>query len=91
MADRHHHAIGLQIAVVVEVEPDDAAWDARRPWLVRHPLQPFDARYFDGRDPALFSYSRAFAAMREGGFCALSERRVGKDGMAVCLPLTWPK
>ena len=23
------------------------------------------------------------AAMREGGFCALSERRVGKDGMAV--------
>ena len=31
------------------------------------------------------------AVMREGGFCALSERRVGKDGMAVCLPLTWPK
>lgn len=27
-----------------------------RPWLVRHPLQPFDARYFDGSDPALFSY-----------------------------------
>lgn len=36
-----------------------------RPWWVRHPLQPFDARYFDGRDPALYSYSGAFAAMRE--------------------------
>src|SRR3546814_18212314 len=24
--------------------------DAQRPWLVRHPLQPFDVRYFDGSD-----------------------------------------
>lgn len=32
-------------------------------WLVRHPLQPFDARYFDpaGSDPRLYSYSQAFA------------------------------
>jgi exodeoxyribonuclease V gamma subunit len=29
---------------------------APRPWLVRHPLQPFDARYFDASDPRLFSY-----------------------------------
>ena len=34
-----------------------------RPWLVRHPLQPFDARYFDGRDAALFSYRADFAEM----------------------------
>ena len=34
-----------------------------RPWLVRHPLQPFDGRYFDGRDAALFSFRRDFAAM----------------------------
>jgi exodeoxyribonuclease V gamma subunit len=33
----------------------------RRPWLVRHPLQPFDARYFDGVDPALFSFRGEFA------------------------------
>jgi len=33
----------------------------RRPWLVRHPLQPFDARYFDGTDPALFSFRGEFA------------------------------
>jgi exodeoxyribonuclease V gamma subunit len=33
----------------------------RRPWLVRHPLQPFDDRYFDGADPALFSFRSEFA------------------------------
>jgi exodeoxyribonuclease V gamma subunit len=38
-----------------------------RPWLLRHALQPFDARYFDGRDPRLFSYSEAFAAMHGSG------------------------
>jgi exodeoxyribonuclease V gamma subunit len=38
--------------------------DGRRPWCVRHPLQPFDARYFavDG-DPRLFSYSSEYAAV----------------------------
>lgn len=41
----------------------DAAGEWRRPWLVRHPLQPFDARYFDGADPALFSFRRDFARM----------------------------
>lgn len=35
----------------------------RRPWFVRHPLQPFDARYFDGTDPALFSFDPACAAL----------------------------
>ena len=29
-----------------------------RPWLVKHPLQPFDPRYFDGRDAALMAFSR---------------------------------
>ncbi len=36
----------------------------QRPWLVRHPLQPFDARYFDRGDAALFSFNADFAAMR---------------------------
>jgi exodeoxyribonuclease V gamma subunit len=40
---------------------DDTTTD--RPWRVRHPLQPFDPRYFDAADPRLFSYSAAFAAM----------------------------
>lgn len=42
---------------------------AERPWRVRHPLQPFDARYYErdarGRprhDPRLFSYDPAFLA-----------------------------
>ena len=31
------------------------------------------------------------AVMRQGGFCAFSERRVGRDGVAISLPLLWPK
>jgi exodeoxyribonuclease V gamma subunit len=44
-----------------------------RPWLVHHPLQPFDARYYerdaDGQprhDPRLFSYDPAFLAAPSG-------------------------
>lgn len=34
-----------------------------RPWRVRHPLQPFDARYFNpAGDPRLYSYSSEFAS-----------------------------
>lgn len=53
--------------------PDDA--DAPRPWLVRHPLQPFDGRYFDGAHPALFSYSRSLAGMRGDGTATLPRLR----------------
>ncbi|MBK6436652.1 MAG: exodeoxyribonuclease V subunit gamma [Rhodanobacteraceae bacterium] len=35
----------------------------KRPWFVQHPLQPFDMRYFDSSDPALFSYEQRFARM----------------------------
>jgi len=35
---------------------------ARAPWLVRHPLQPFDRRYFDGSDPRLQSHDRPLLA-----------------------------
>ncbi len=31
------------------------------------------------------------AVLAQGGFCAFSERRIGKDGAAVCLPLRWPR
>lgn len=45
-----------------------AADDVPRPWFVRHPLQPFDARYFDGSDPRLFSYrDDLLALLREQG------------------------
>ncbi|WP_256646630.1 exodeoxyribonuclease V subunit gamma [Thermomonas paludicola] len=55
--------------------PDDDK--APRPWLVRHPLQPFDGRYFDGTHPALFSFSPAFAGMRGAGKEALPRLRDG--------------
>ncbi|WP_160291523.1 exodeoxyribonuclease V subunit gamma [Lysobacter sp. A03] len=41
--------------------------DTPRPWIIRHPLQPFDARYYDGSDPQLFSYQQDFAAMHAEG------------------------
>ncbi len=50
--------------------PFDCADPLARPWRVQHPLQAFDARHFDGSDPALFSYSTAFAAMRGAGHSA---------------------
>lgn len=37
--------------------------DAKRPWLVKHPLQAFDARYFDGSDVRLFSFDPRLPAM----------------------------
>ena len=43
LAELEHHA---------GITPGDE--DALRPWLVRHPLQPFDARYFDAGQPALY-------------------------------------
>lgn len=47
--------------------PDDSA---ERPWRVRHPLQPFDARYFTGdhaaeADARLFSYADLYRRMAE--------------------------
>jgi exodeoxyribonuclease V gamma subunit len=48
---------------------DDEAID--RPWRIRHPLQPFDARYYERdaagqpkHDPRLFSYDPAFLPAR---------------------------
>lgn len=37
--------------------------DIRRPWRIKHPLQPFDARYFDGVDARLFSFDAGYAGM----------------------------
>ena len=43
--------------------PDDAQTD--RPWRVRHPLQAFDARYFDGSDVRLFSFDSKLSGMAQ--------------------------
>ena len=60
---------GARIAGKIVAEMDDKERErSRRPWLVRHPLQPFDARYFDHSDAALFSFDAA-AAMRSDPSC----------------------
>jgi exodeoxyribonuclease V gamma subunit len=64
--------------------------DDRRPWLVRHPLQPFDDRYFNpasDRDTALFSYSRRFASMHGRGEKPLPRFREDSAGQ----PDQWPE
>lgn len=56
-------------------EQHDIAGDEEtdRPWRIRHPLQPFDARYYERddlgqprHDPRLFSYDPAFLATPSG-------------------------
>lgn len=37
-----------------------------RPWRIKHPLQPFDRRYFDGSDPRLFTFDGGSAGMVAG-------------------------
>jgi exodeoxyribonuclease V gamma subunit len=51
----------------LQASADGQAPAPQRPWWVRHPLQPFDPRYFDGADPALFSHRAAFAAAASPG------------------------
>src|SRR5690606_8088463 len=43
----------------------DEDGEADRPWRVRHPLQPFDARYFDGKDERLFSFRADLARLAQ--------------------------
>ena len=57
----------LQFLDEQHVIADDEKAD--RPWRLRHPLQPFDARYYERdahgepqHDPRLFSYNAAFLA-----------------------------
>ena len=83
----------------VEQEPGAAGGTGSpclRPWLFRHPLQPFDARYFQegGR---LFSFDAALAATRIGGERAApfvsGRRQSAADFNAVPLPsvMAWFK
>ena len=71
------------------IAPDDDK--TRRPWRVRHPLQPFDGRYFNDTDPALFSYSEAFARMQGEGRGRLSRLpRLRDEVLAVSEPVPDP-
>ncbi len=68
-------------------ESDEAKWLRLRPWWVRHPLQPFDARYFDGSDAALYSYSRAFADMRGTDSATRTGRQFVPNGIEPAAPV----
>lgn len=79
------HAAGTQHLPLEHAQAD-------RPWWIWHPLQPFDGRYFDGSDPALFSYSQSFARQDGDGRAG---RRPFVDGAAgnadsIPVPLSLP-
>jgi exodeoxyribonuclease V gamma subunit len=61
---RSPSALLAELLTVLDAMHGISEADAERPWLVQQPLQPFDARYFDGKDPRLYSFSAEFAAMR---------------------------
>lgn len=63
---------------------------APRPWLVRHPLQPFDARYFDGNSPVLYSHSTVFAGMQGEGRAPLPRLRDGVSPVVDTFPNPLP-
>lgn len=65
-----------ELALRAGIAADDG--ETPRPWLVRHPLQPFDSRYFDGSHPALFTYSGSFAGMFGAGDRPLPRLRDGR-------------
>jgi exodeoxyribonuclease V gamma subunit len=41
-------------------EQTGATNDEQRPWLIRHPLQPFDRRYYTSDQTRLFSFDRTY-------------------------------
>ncbi|MBN8726929.1 MAG: exodeoxyribonuclease V subunit gamma [Xanthomonadales bacterium] len=66
---------------------DAAGWLRRRPWWVRHALQPFDGRYFDGADAALFSFGGEFSGLHPGQGTGM-RRFIEVPGRAERLPAT---
>ncbi|MET0331348.1 MAG: exodeoxyribonuclease V subunit gamma, partial [Dyella sp.] len=62
LLDRHAGLRGLSGDADDHLDVQNAH-EVRRPWRIKHPLQPFDARYFDGADPRLFSFDPGYAGM----------------------------
>ena len=60
-----------------------ATVDTQRSWLLRHALQPFDARYFEQAaepDPRWFSYAQAYAQLAPARIAVASPSFI--DGLA---------
>jgi len=73
-----------ELDAAAAIAPD--ANEANRPWLVIHPLQPFDARYFDGKDQRLFSYDQRYRSMHGTGREAQKPFLSGSSGEPDALP-----
>jgi len=52
------------------------------PWLVKHPLQPFNARYFDASDARLFSFRADLAQLADAHRASAQNRFIGSRSLA---------
>jgi exodeoxyribonuclease V gamma subunit len=80
-------AVPMQTEAPGEGETDAEKEKRLRPWLVRHPLQPFDERYFTGTDAALFSFRHDFAQMCAGDATAPATSFVAESATAPVVTL----
>ena len=71
--------------LMAELEPG-ADKKASPHWWVKHPLQPFDARYFDHSDPRLFSFDARFARMQGNGRTSPPRFLDGTPALETALP-----
>ena len=73
-----------ELMAELEIATGTSAGDS--PWWIKHPLQPFDARYFDESDPRLFSYNASFARMQGNGRTEPPRFLDGKAAYETALP-----
>ena len=73
-----------ELMAELEIAAGTSAGDS--PWWIKHPLQPFDARYFDESDPRLFSYNASFARMLGNGRTEPTRFLDGKAAYETALP-----
>lgn len=85
--DRTAGAIGDRLARLRNMGLLSAA--KPNPALVRPASLPVEAtKYLPENEACAY---HAAVVMSQGGFCWLSEKKIGRNSWAVCLPLVWPK
>lgn len=85
--NRSYGAVGDRLSRIRSMgllSPKAPSADAPQPT----PLVAEEIKYLPVEEACAY---HAAVVMSQGGFCALSERRLGRNTWAVCLPLVWPK
>lgn len=83
----------LDVAAGIPADAGAEARDAARPWQLKHPLQPFDARAFDPAQPALQSHAHPLLPLQRAAGVATARRRfvgAGAEAERRVLPASIP-